>query len=92
MKKFWALLLALCLLGGFALGECPRFAPGGLPARGRLHLHAAAQPRADDGLHRRGGAGRRNCAFPIKDHALLLRTGGREADLLLVAPSAQEGV
>ena len=26
MKKFWALLLALCLLGGFALGECPRFA------------------------------------------------------------------
>ena len=25
MKTFWALLLALCLLGGFALGECPRF-------------------------------------------------------------------
>lgn len=25
MKRFLALLLALCLLGGFALGECPRF-------------------------------------------------------------------
>ena len=25
MKKWFALLLALCLLGGFALGECPRF-------------------------------------------------------------------
>lgn len=90
MKKFWALLLALCLLGGFALGECPRFSLEEYPhvdgSTSMLPLSRALM-MASTGVSAQEAELRiSHSKTTLSFYALV----SGEADLLLVARPAQE--
>ena len=90
MKKFWALLLALCLLGGFALGECPRFSLEEYPhvdgSTSMLPLSRALM-MASTGVSAQEAELRiSHTKTTLSFYALV----SGEADLLLVARPAQE--
>ena len=90
MKRFLALLLALCLLGGFALGECPRFSPEEYPhvdgSTSMLPLSRALM-MASTGVSAQEAELRiSHSKTTLSFYALV----SGEADLLLVARPAQE--
>lgn len=90
MKKFWALLLALCLLGGFALGECPRFSLEEYP-----HVDGSTSmlPLSRALMMASTGAGAQEAELRVSHAKTTLSfyaLVGGEADLLLVARPAQE--
>ena len=90
MKRFLALLLALCLLGGFALGECPRFSPEEYPhvdgSTSMLPLSRALM-MASTGVSAQEAELRiSHTKTTLSFYALV----SGEADLLLVARPAQE--
>ena len=90
MKKFWALLLALCLLGGFALGECPRFALEDYP---RVDGSTSMLPLSRALMMASTGAGAQEAELRVSHAKTTLSfyaLVGGEADLLLVARPAQE--
>ena len=90
MKKFWALLLALCLLGGFALGECPQFAPEDYP---RVDGSTSMLPLSRALMMASTGAGAQEAELRVSHAKTTLSfyaLVGGEADLLLVARPAQE--
>ena len=90
MKKFWALLLALCLLGGFALGECPRFAPEDYPhvdgSTSMLPLSRALMMAATGISAQEAELRVSHSKTTLSFYALV----SGEADLLLVARPAEE--
>ena len=90
MKRFLALLLALCLLGGFALGECPRFSLEEYPhvdgSTSMLPLSRALM-MASTGVSAQEAELRiSHSKTTLSFYALV----SGEADLLLVARPAQE--
>ncbi len=90
MKRFLALLLALCLLGGFALGECPRFSLEEYPhvdgSTSMLPLSRALM-MASTGVSAQEAELRiAHSKTTLSFYALV----SGEADLLLVARPAQE--
>ena len=90
MKRFLALLLALCLLGGFALGECPRFSMEEYPhvdgSTSMLPLSRALM-MASTGVSAQEAELRiSHSKTTLSFYALV----SGEADLLLVARPAQE--
>ena len=90
MKRFLALLLALCLLGGFALGECPRFSLEEYPhvdgSTSMLPLSRALM-MASTGVSAQEAELRiSHTKTTLSFYALV----SGEADLLLVARPAQE--
>lgn len=90
MKKFWALLLALCLLGGFALGECPRFALEDYP---RVDGSTSMLPLSRALMMASTGVGAQEAELRVSHAKTTLSfyaLVGGEADLLLVARPAQE--
>ena len=90
MKKFWALLLALCLLGGFALGECPQFAPEDYPrvdgSTSMLPLSRALMMAATGISAQEAELRVSHSKTTLSFYALV----SGEADLLLVARPAEE--
>ena len=90
MKRFLALLLTLCLLGGFALGECPRFSLEEYPhvdgSTSMLPLSRALM-MASTGVSAQEAELRiSHSKTTLSFYALV----SGEADLLLVARPAQE--
>ena len=90
MKKFWALLLALCLLCGFALGECPQFAPEDYPrvdgSTSMLPLSRALMMAATGISAQEAELRVSHSKTTLSFYALV----SGEADLLLVARPAEE--
>ena len=90
MKKFWALLLALCLLGGFALGECPQFAPEDYP---RVDGSTSMLPLSRALMMAATGISAQDAELRVSHSKTTLSfyaLVSGEADLLLVARPAEE--
>ena len=90
MKKFWALLLALCLLAACAAAECPQFSREEYP---RVDGSTAMLPLSRALMMASTGAGAQEAELRVSHAKTTLSfyaLVGGEADLLLVARPAQE--